>query len=85
MEHSKLFKVLVVSGAALASGCGAVAPSGGEDARLEEPDAPAVGDAAAGATGPADDAGALENCGICPNEICCVTDESGTHTLPGMM
>lgn len=32
-----------------------------------------------------DDAGALEECGFCPNELCCVTDESGTHTAPGMM
>jgi len=76
MEHSKLFNVLVASGAALAAGCGGVAPTGGE------PDAPAVADAGEAF---ADDAGALENCGICPNELCCVTDESGTHTVPGMM
>jgi hypothetical protein len=68
MEHSKLFKVLVAGGAALAASCGGVAPSGDDAGEVS-----------------ADDAGALENCGICPNELCCVTDESGTHTVPGMM
>lgn len=69
MDHSKLFKVLVAGGAALAAGCGTVAPNGTEDAQRDGPDA----------------GGALEECGFCPNEMCCVTDESGTHTVPGLM
>lgn len=85
MDHHKLFRVLVIGGAVLGTGCLE------EEAPVATADAAVVSDASAAldaarptptadaAAAPAD--AALTECGLCPNEICCETDESGASQL----
>jgi hypothetical protein len=91
MDHSKLFRVLVIGGAMLGTGCVETPPpaeidaasdpeDGGEIAREDAP--PAAMDDAGGAGA---DSGLVE-CGFCPNEVCCEDDGAGgMRTRPGMM
>ncbi len=82
MDHHKLFRVLVIGGAVLGTGCFE------DDAPVATGDAAVVSDAGdtdqstaiADAAPEAVDA-ALTECGFCPNEICCGTDESGASQL----
>lgn len=57
------------------------AATAGDDAGPPSADAAPAGDASASA-----DAGELVECGFCPNDACCETDESGaSRTREGMM
>lgn len=86
MNHGKLFRVLVMGGAMWAAGCETNdedGPIAGDDASPPAVDAAPV---TADAQAPSSDAGALTECGFCPNEECCVTDDEGSsHTREGMM
>ena len=71
MDHSKLFRVLVLGGAVLGAGCVENAsPTRDEDAAAHDGGADA----------------SLTECGFCPNAECCETDESGaSHTRDGLV
>ncbi len=84
MNHTKLFRVLVMGGAMLAAGC--ETEDGGDDGVVgDDASAPVDASPAVDAQAAASDGGALMECGFCPNEECCVTDEDGTHEREGLM
>ena len=73
MDHRTLFQVLVVGGALIGLACEERA-RGDADAAAPAADAgPTLED---GGEAPLD-AGELEECGLCPNEACCVDDGAG--------
>lgn len=96
MEYAKLWRVLVIGGAMLGMGCRQEAAPPATDAGGELSDAATGTDAATGQdaaampgqdaavgvdAGGADAGDAPVQCGICPNEECCVTDEMGTSSV----
>ena len=96
MNPAKLFQVPVIGGAMLGLGCVEEAPPpAGEDAGETTSDASAGTDAATAtdaatetdaAMASGEDAGELMECGFCPNDECCETDEMGRSTTrAGMM
>lgn len=99
MTNRKLFNVLVIGGALMGAACDDPAPT--HDAgEAQASDASPGGDSAVaasdgggdatvarsdGSATPADGGGPMD-CGFCPNEHCCVTDESGeSHARDGMV
>lgn len=98
MDPSKLFHVLVIGGALLGTGCLEDTPPGPtRDAAASSDAGPPLDGGApldagaeidAGTAAPVDAGPGAEpmECGICPNEACCETDESGeSHTRPGLV
>jgi len=85
MDIAKLFRVVVIGGALLtANGC-----SDQEDdtddstdpALSELPDATPEGGPDPDPQNADASVEELENCGFCPNEICCEIDDAGNSTL----
>lgn len=87
MDPQKLFQVLVVGGALLGVGCTPESmpePEPEEDAAvsLDAGSDPAdAGEAPADAGATPADAGEPMECGFCPNEVCCETDEEGNSSV----
>lgn len=92
MDHRKLFQVLVVGGALLGASCReedeerAVVDAGAEADAGPTPVVDAGG--GGGDAGLAGDAGqlpeadaGLEECGFCPNDVCCETGEDGVSRV----